>query len=248
MPAAVTTTSVVGDDWRVTGVVQGSGTITRDGKDTDVLVCVHSSDAAFYYDTKEQVLFDSVTYPINLEGDAWEAYRGVDFSDLNGDGSSDVTMNFDDGGAELLMVWFWDAESEMFMFEPDESQLGEDEGRGDLIPDEGNAVPVLMGGALPFTNMENVQSENYDDGTYYYADVTEDGWVMVVNTAMQRHWEYDVQTLEEYYEVHLSGHFHWLVSVRRRMRGQYEKKRDRFFTGAADVVVAVRPLHSLRRC
>ena len=95
-------------------------------------------------------------------------------------------------------MWLWDAESAMFMFEPDESQLGEDDGHGDLIPDEGNAVPVLMGGALPFTNMETQQSETHEDGTYYYAAVAEDGWVMVVNTVMQRHWEYDVQTLEEY--------------------------------------------------
>ena len=212
--------NVAGNDWRVTGVVQGSGTITRDGEDTDVLVCVHSSDAAFYYDTKEQVLFDSVTYPLDLESDAWEAFKSIDFADLNGDGNSDVTMNFDDGGTERLMVWFWDAENEMFMFEPDESALGEeegrgdlipddedegqgdlipeDDGRGDLIPDEGNAAPVLMSGALPFTNMENVQSENYDDGTYYYADATEDGQILVISTAQPSHGDFDVQSPEEY--------------------------------------------------
>ena len=80
--------------------------------------------------------------------------QGVDLSDLNGDGNSDVTMRFNDGGKELVMVWLWDAESAMFMFEPGESQLGENDGHGDLITDEGTAVPVLMGGALPFTNME----------------------------------------------------------------------------------------------
>ena len=128
----------IGRDWRSWGIVCDYGTVTRDGEDTAVLVCVHASDANFYYDTEDQTLFSYVEYPITLEGDAWEAFQGVDFSDLNGDGNSDVTMRFNDGGKELVMVWLWDAESAMFMFEPDESQLGEDDGHGDLIPDEGN--------------------------------------------------------------------------------------------------------------
>ena len=75
-----------------------------------MLVCIHSADAAFYYDTEDQVLFDSVDYPITLEGNPWEMFPSIDFADLNGDGNSDVTMMFDDGGNEILMVWFWDAE------------------------------------------------------------------------------------------------------------------------------------------
>ena len=42
-----------------------------------------------------------------------------------------------------------------------------------------------MGDALPFTNMEALQSENRADGTYYYADVTEDGQIIVVNTVLR---------------------------------------------------------------
>ena len=97
---------VVGTDWRTTGIWRGDGTITRDGEDTDVLVCVHKADATFYYNTEDQVLFDFVDYPITLEGDAWEAFQSIDFADLNGDGNSDVTMRFYDGGSDLLMVWF----------------------------------------------------------------------------------------------------------------------------------------------
>lgn len=199
---------ICGDDWRTTGIWCADGTITRDGEDTDVLVCVHESDAAFYYDTEDQELFDSVDYPITLEGDAWEMFQGIDFADLNGDGNSDVTMWFDNSGSEILMVWFWDTESALFMYQPDESQLGEDEGRGDLIPDDegrgdlilddDDVVPVLMGGALPFTNMETLQSENYEDGTYYYADVTEDGLTIVVNTVLPHDFVDDAQTLEDY--------------------------------------------------
>lgn len=62
----------------------------------------------------------------------------------------------------------------------------------------GNTIPVLMGGALPFTNMETLQSENYEDGTYYYADVAEDGQVTVVSTVYQSHWGLFDETFEDY--------------------------------------------------
>ena len=114
---------IVGDDWRTTGVVQGSGTITRNGEDTFVLVCVHQEDAAFYYDEKEQVLFDFVDYPITMQGDPWGMFRSIDFADRTGDGNSDVAMLFDENGDTILMVWFWDKDSEAFVFQPEESQL-----------------------------------------------------------------------------------------------------------------------------
>lgn len=117
---------IPGADWRTTGIVRDGGTITRDGEDTVVLVCVHTSDATFYYDSEDQVLFDSVDYPITLGDNVWDMFRDIGFADLNGDGNSDVTMKFDDGGSELMMVWFWDAESAEFVYRPDESQLGED--------------------------------------------------------------------------------------------------------------------------
>lgn len=198
-----------GDDWRNSGEVVGRGIITRDGEDTDVLLCIHAADTEFYYDTEEQVLFDSVDYPITIESDAWEAFQSIDFADLNGDGNSDVTMRFYDGGSDLLMVWFWDTESEQFMYQPEESQLGEDDdgrgdlvpdddGQGDLVPDDGDAVPVLMSDALPFANIETLQSENHEDGTYYYEDMAEDGLILVVNTVLPRNFVDDAQTLEDY--------------------------------------------------
>ena len=113
---------LTGDDWRTTGVVRDSGTITRDGEDTSVLVSVGTGDAAFYYDTEEQTLFDYVTYPEPLQGDPWEMFRSIDFADRNGDGSSDVAMIFDQDGEMLLLVWFWDARSDSFVFQPEESQ------------------------------------------------------------------------------------------------------------------------------
>lgn len=44
-------------------------------------------------------------------------------------------------------------------------------------------IPVLMGGALPFTNMQNLKTENYDDGGYYYEDMTQDGNTVIINSA-----------------------------------------------------------------
>lgn len=126
-------TTVVGNDWRVTGVVRDSGTITRDGEDTAVLVCVHTESAAFYYDSESQEVFGSVDYPVALvakvaiSGDVWGMFKGIDFADLNGDGNSDVTMRFDDGGSELVIVWCWDAE-EGYVFREDLSTLATGDG------------------------------------------------------------------------------------------------------------------------
>ena len=107
-----------GTDWRTTGIWRGDGTITCDGEDINVLVCIHKADAAFYYDTDDQTLYCSVDYPITLEGDAWEMFQYIDFADLNGDGNSDATMHFIDGDNELIMVWFWDTESKEFLCQP----------------------------------------------------------------------------------------------------------------------------------
>lgn len=132
-------TDDVGRDWRVQGIVRDGGTITRDGEDTYVLVCVHKNDAAFYYDSEDQTLFGYVDYPIPLGDNVWDMFKGIDFADINGDGNSDVTIKFDNDGTELLMVWFWDTQNSQFVYQPEESQLGEDE------PDEssGNDVPGL---------------------------------------------------------------------------------------------------------
>jgi len=73
-----------------------------------------------------------------------------------------------------------------------------DDGRDDLIREDGDVVPVMMGGALPFINMQTLQSENNEDGTYYYADATEDGQIIVVNTVFQRYRENFDQTFEDY--------------------------------------------------
>ena len=112
---------VIGDDWRVTGVVRDGGTITRNGEDINVLVCIHSENTTFYYDSEDQVLFDFVEYPTTIQGDPWESYQSIDFTDRNDDGNSDVSMMFEENGKTTLMVWFWDADTEGFVFQPEDS-------------------------------------------------------------------------------------------------------------------------------
>lgn len=114
---------VAGGDWRVTGVVRDSGTITRGGEDTDVLVCINADSADFYYDDETQVLYGYAAYPIALQCDPWEAFQSIDFADRNGDGDSDVALLFELDGAQALMVWYWDAGGESYVFQPEESLI-----------------------------------------------------------------------------------------------------------------------------
>lgn len=76
------------------------------------------------------------------------------------------------------------------------------DGRGDLIPADQAAdsatIPVLMGGALPFTGMETVREDNYADGTYCYADITADGLTMLVNTVLTKDADTETDDLEQY--------------------------------------------------
>lgn len=42
-------------------------------------------------------------------------------------------------------------------------------------------IPVLMGGALPYTGMISLLNENYEDGTHRYDDMLEDGMSSIVD-------------------------------------------------------------------
>ena len=78
--------------------------------------------------------------------------------------------------------------------------ISPEDGRGDRIPASSDVVsiPVLVGGGLPFTSMENLMNENYEDGTYTYEDMTQDGSVLVVDMAFQS--LRTDETVEEYAE------------------------------------------------
>ena len=105
-----------GADWRVSGIVVGSGAITRDGETVDVLVTVGESSAAFYRDQLEQVLFDSVTFP-EKQTDAQQRFSTISFEDVNGDGASDVQLSFtDENGGTTELSWLWDT-AEGYVFQ-----------------------------------------------------------------------------------------------------------------------------------
>ena len=118
---------VVGDDWRVTGIVCASGTITRDDGDVDVLVTVDENWAAFYWDDPEQILFDSVSFPMVIP-DAQEYFDGIYFDDISGDGESDVCVDFVYAPDDILsLVWIWDP-VERYVYREDLSILPTDGG------------------------------------------------------------------------------------------------------------------------
>ena len=77
---------------------------------------------------------------------------------------------------------------------------GSNEEAAESIPedDSGNGVWVLTAGELPFANVEALQAETYEDGTYYYADVAEDGLIKVVNTVLPRDFSASEEDLEAY--------------------------------------------------
>lgn len=60
----------------------------------------------------------------------------------------------------------------------------------------GNEVWVLTAGELPFANVESLQAETNEDGTYYYADMAEDGLIKVVNTVQPR--DFSAEDTEAY--------------------------------------------------
>lgn len=111
------------DDWRNSGVVVDKGTITHEDEGSvDVLVTVDNKSAAFYRDDPEQILFDSVSFPMEIP-DAQEAFEGISFDDLDGDGESDVLVCFAyDSGESIALVWLWDPE-ERYVYQEDLSEI-----------------------------------------------------------------------------------------------------------------------------
>ena len=108
LSACGNTDDVTSDDWRASGDVAGSGTITHDGESVNVLVNISPSSAAFYRDIAEQVLFDSVSFPMNI-ADAEQAFNAISFDDMDGDRESDVLVSFiHENGDEIELIWIWD--------------------------------------------------------------------------------------------------------------------------------------------
>ena len=152
---------VAGDDWRTTGMVADSGTITHDGDSVDVLVTVSESSAAFYRDIPEQVLVDSVAFPMDIP-DAEQAFHSISFDDLDGDGESDVWVSFlHENGDATDLIWIWDPE-ERYVYREDLSAVPADEGS-----------PSDYAGLWEYPD-ENLWLRIYEDATWEFVNDQED--------------------------------------------------------------------------
>ena len=152
---------VAGDDWRTTGMVVDSGTITHDGDSVDVLVTVSESSAAFYRGIPEQVLFDSVAFPMDIP-DAEQAFHSISFDDLDGDGESDVWVSFlHENGDATDLIWIWDPE-ERYVYREDLSAVPADEGS-----------PSDYAGLWEYPD-ENLWLRIYEDATWEFVNDQED--------------------------------------------------------------------------
>lgn len=105
---------IVGDDWRTWGTIQDTGTLTHDGQMIDVCICITDTGADLYYDRVEQELYATVQFPVPLDSAA-SRYQGTDYSDLDGDGNSDLQMSFDQDGEYETYVWYWNTVLGEFM-------------------------------------------------------------------------------------------------------------------------------------
>ena len=178
---------VAGEDWRTTGVVVGNGTIAHDGESVDVLVTVCESSAAFYRDLPEQVLFDSVSFPMNIP-DAEQSFNAISFDDMDGDGESDVLVSFiHENGDATELVWIWDP-VERYVFREDLSTV------------------TLSGGDLSeYVGLWEYQGENlwlriHEDATWEFVndqdDVIEYGTLWVDENGVTLHFDGSGDTLQ----------------------------------------------------
>ena len=183
---------VVGDDWRTTGVVAGSGTITHDGESVDVLVTVSESSAAFYRDLPEQILFDSVSFPMNIP-DAEQAFNAISFEDIDGDEESDVLVSFiHENGDATELIWIWDP-VERYVFREDLSTVALS--GGDL---RGDDLSEYVG--LWEYQGENLWLRIRDDATWEFVndqdDVIEYGTLWVDENGLTLHFDGSGDTLQ----------------------------------------------------
>lgn len=155
---------VPGSDWRTTGVVREAGTLTADGTDTDVLLCVHEDSAALYLDEEEQILYAQVDYPVTI-ADPWDTLQSADFADRDGDGDSDLALLFDGAEGQTLLVWYWDGAAGEFVYQPEESALpGTSDPAGALSADD-----LLAAGRSTWQSDDGSQLDLYmEQITYFY--------------------------------------------------------------------------------
>lgn len=192
------------EDWRTEEAIAGGGTMVRNGLETETLVTVDDNCAYFYLDQETKELFDTATFPQTIEN-AQQYLNAMDFSDLDGDGSSDLMLNFidaEDDSTEL--VWLWDPE-EGFVFQEDLStywiDLNLETGAGGLEGKELSAENNLSDyvGLWEYTD-ENLWLRINEDATWEFLndqeDVIESGVLWIEKTGITLHFDGSGDVLE----------------------------------------------------
>ena len=82
---------IEGADWRTWGIIDAYGTLTADGTDTDVCVCLFADRAELYYDEESQSLYTTVEFPEKLSDEEYQKLS-MEISDYTGDGNSDIAF------------------------------------------------------------------------------------------------------------------------------------------------------------
>ena len=108
---------IAGSDWRTWGIIDDSGTLVQDGETIPFCACVHTENTTLYHDTENQVLLAELDYPAPVEN-AEQRYLGMETSDRNGDGSSDVLLRFSQEEGTLELLFYWDPETGTFRSVP----------------------------------------------------------------------------------------------------------------------------------
>ncbi len=168
------TEEVAGADWRTSGVVVDSGTITHtDEGSVDVLVTVTHESAAFYRDLDEQILFDSVLFPMDIP-DAEEAFNYISFEDIDGDEESDVVVSFvHENGDITELVWLWDPEEryiyreDLSFFSTDDEELTEYVAESET--DAETSIPCFSQNGLEINAVMDLGTFLLEDGVCNYS-------------------------------------------------------------------------------
>lgn len=95
----------IGSDWRTTGVIDGYGEIIRKDKTTKVAVVAANDGIALYLDDDSHTLFDLVEIPKDITN-MDEVFESISFDDLDGDGSSDITITLNNQEEKLVWIYY----------------------------------------------------------------------------------------------------------------------------------------------
>ena len=72
------------------------------------------AEARIHTPSRWEMADSSSFFPVPLDSAA-SRYQGTDYSDLDGDGNSDLQMSFDQDGEYVTYVWYWNTVRGEFM-------------------------------------------------------------------------------------------------------------------------------------